>query len=64
MQLFDPFIHIVLPLCELAKAIENLPSFALLLFSLREPFLLGSGRPLIFIAVFLVGELELLELSP
>ena len=62
LQLFEPIIHVVLPLGELAQAIENLPGFALLLLSLREPFLLGSGRSLIFVAVFLVGELELLEL--
>ena len=63
LQLFEPIIHVVLPLRELAKAIEDLPCFALFLFSLREPLLLGSGRALIFVAVFLVGELELLELS-
>ena len=63
LQLFNAIVHVVLPLCEFTKAIENLPSFALLLFSLREPFLLGSSRPLIFISVVLVGQLELLELS-
>ena len=62
LQLFEPIIHVVLPLGQLAQAIEDLPCFALFLFSLRELFLLGSGRALIFVAVFLVGELELLEL--
>ncbi len=62
LQLFEPIIHVVLPLRELAQSIEDLARFALFLFSLRQPFLLGSGRALIFVAVFLVGELELLEL--
>ena len=62
LQLFEPFVHVVLPLRQLAEAIEDLPCFTLFLLALRELFLLGPGRPLVFVAVFLVGELELLEL--
>ncbi len=62
LQFLEPVIHVVLSLRELAQAIEHLTRFALLLLALREPLLLGPGRALIFVAVFLVGELELLEL--
>ena len=63
LQLFEPIVHVVLPLGQLAQAIEDLAGFTLFSLALRELFLLGSGRALIFVAVFLVRELELLELS-
>ena len=63
LQFFEPIIHIVLTLRQLAQTIEDLARFTLLSLSLREIFLAGPGRPLVFVPVFLVGELELLELS-
>ena len=63
LQLFEPLVHVVLPLGQLAQAIEDLPVSRCSRSRCESLLLLGLGRALIFVAVFLVGELELLELS-
>ena len=62
LQFLEPIIDVILPLGELAQTVEDLIRFALLLLALRQICLLRSGCPLIFVAVFFVVELELLEL--
>ena len=62
LQFLEAVVQVALALGQLAQPVEHLARLALLLLAAREPVLVGSGRPLLFVAVLVVRELELLEL--
>ena len=59
LQLLQPLVQVVLPLGQLAQAVEHLPVLALL-----GRFLLVLRLPLRFVAVLFVLQIELLHLLP
>ncbi len=62
LQLLHPFIQVGLSLSQLVKTVEHLARLLLFLFPFRSVLLLSPGRALFLVAVFIVRELELLEL--
>ena len=63
LQFLQSFVQVALPLGQLAEAVEHLARSRAARCSVCDSCsLLGSGRALLLVAVFLVRELELLEL--
>ena len=60
LQLLEPLVQVSLPPGEFGQPVENLPGFALLGFRLGR--VLRLGGLLLFVAVLVVGQLQLVEL--